>query len=136
MSSATSVATAYVDAWNRRDWSALRETLSDDFTFMGRDGEMRIDGPDAEVAASQSWVAAFPDAVLELQHVHDAGEVAIYEAIGRGTHSGAFMGIAPTGRSVAVPVCNVLTVRNGKIVIGREYLDRLSLVEQLREPNT
>ena len=47
------------------------------------------------------------------------------------THQGELMGIAPTGRRVEVPVCNVIEVRDGKIYAEREYFDTAHLMQQL-----
>ena len=41
------------------------------------------------------------------------------------------MGIAPTGRQVSMPICTVLTVRGGKIVSERDYMDMAHLMRQL-----
>jgi predicted ester cyclase len=53
------------------------------------------------------------------------------EFIGRGTHRGDLMGIAPTGRPIHIPVCEVLELRDGKIYREREYIDMAYLLTQL-----
>ena len=53
------------------------------------------------------------------------------EFIGRGTHTGDLMGIAPTGRQMTINVCTILTVRNDKIVSEREYMDMMTMMQQL-----
>jgi len=41
------------------------------------------------------------------------------------------MGIAPTGRQMTINVCTILTVRNDKIVSEREYMDMMTMMQQL-----
>ena len=41
------------------------------------------------------------------------------------------MGIAPTGKTVAIPVCDVLEIRDGKIYSEREYMDMMTIMVQL-----
>ena len=48
-----------------------------------------------------------------------------------GTHTGDLMGIAPTGRHIDIPVVDVMTVRDGKVVSEREYMDMMVIMSQL-----
>jgi predicted ester cyclase len=49
----------------------------------------------------------------------------------RGTHTGKFMGLPPTGKSVAIDVIDICRFENGKIVEHWGVPDRLGLMEQL-----
>ena len=83
------------------------------------------------LAIGQMFATAFPDGRGDVQSIHAAGNVAIVEFIGRGTHKGDLMGIAPTGRQVSIPVCAVYELRDGKIYAEREYMDMLTMMQQL-----
>jgi predicted ester cyclase len=48
-----------------------------------------------------------------------------------GTNTGAFMGLAPTGRSFRVPVIAVFTFVGDRISNERVYLDAASLLRQI-----
>ena len=130
MADAAAIAREYLEAWNRRDWETFRQVLHPDYTYTGGDGQT-LKGPEAGIAVYQMFATAFPDGKLDIQHVHIAGDTAIVEPIGRGTHRGDLMGIAPTGRRIEVPICFVFEVRDGKIVTEREYFDTLLLMRQL-----
>jgi predicted ester cyclase len=41
------------------------------------------------------------------------------------------MELAPTGKTMALPVCNVIEVRDGKIYREREYMDMMTMMTQL-----
>jgi len=130
MVSPADIAREYVENWNRRDWKAYRELLDDQYTYTGGDGQTQR-GPEAGMAVGQMFATAFPDGRIDLRQIHTAGDTAIVEFTGSGTHSGDLMGIAPTGRRISIPVITVLTVRGGKIVSEREYMDMAHVMRQL-----
>jgi len=130
MSDAASIAREYNDVWNRRDWARWRELVHPEYTYTGGDGQVRK-GPEAGLAISQMFATAFPDGKIEIQKITATGDTAIVEFIGRGTHTGDLMGIAPTGRQVSIPVCEVYELRDGKIYAERQYMDMLVMMQQL-----
>ncbi|MEX0781387.1 MAG: ester cyclase [Dehalococcoidia bacterium] len=122
----------YLDAWNRRDWDAFRAALHPtDYTYMGGDGVVQR-GVDAGVAVGQTYATAFPDGRLDITRALSCqGNVALIEFTVTGTHTGPLLGIAPTGKRVSLPVCNVAEIRDDKIVNEHEYLDSLAMFVQL-----
>jgi len=130
MSDAATIARDYLEAWNRRDWARWRELFHPAYSYTGGDGQEQK-GPEAGLAVGQMFAAAFPDGKIDVQRIHAAGDTAIVEFVGRGTHQGDLMAIAPTGRSMTLPVCTILEVRDGKIYAEREYMDMLHLMQQL-----
>ena len=130
MVSPADIAREYLENWNRRDWKAYRQLLDDQYTYTGGDGQTQR-GPEAGIAVGQMFATAFPDGHIELRHLHSAGDTAIVEFTGRGTHQGDLMGVAPTGRQMSLNVCTILTVRNDKIVSEREYMDMMTMMQQL-----
>ncbi len=130
MASIEQVARDYLESWNRRDWEAFRRVLDDQYTYTGGDGQLQR-GPEAGVAVGRMFATAFPQGRIDIRQVHAAGDTAIVEFTGRGKHDGDLMGIAPTGREMNINVCTVLTIRDDKIVAEREYMDMLTMMQQL-----
>jgi steroid delta-isomerase-like uncharacterized protein len=131
MSKATEVMRQYLDAFSRQDLDGIRRLFHPKYSYTGGDGQ-RLEGPEAGVAVAQTYFAAFPDLTLEVQRMHAAGEdTAVTELVARGTHRGELMGIAPTGRRVEIPVCNVVEVQGSKILAEREYFDTGLVLQQL-----
>ena len=131
MSDPATIAREYLEGWNRRDWALWSELLHPDYTYTGGDGQLQK-GPQAGMDIGQMFATAFPDGKLEIRRIHTASDnVAIAEFIGRGTHTGDLMGIAPTGKRMELPVCFVIEVRDGKIYAEREYMDMLHMMQQL-----
>jgi steroid delta-isomerase-like uncharacterized protein len=130
MADIAALAREWTEAWNRRDWSRYRELMHPEYTYTGPDGQTQK-GPEAGLAVGQMFANAFPDGKIDVLGVHASGDVAIVEFIGRGTHKGDLMGIAPTGRQVAIPICEVYEIRDGKIHSERQYMDFMTMMQQL-----
>jgi steroid delta-isomerase-like uncharacterized protein len=119
------------DAWNRRDFEALRSLYHSEYSYTGGDGKELTGGPDVGIQIARMYASAFPDATLEIKRVYTQGDTAVAEILARGTHKGELMGIAPTGRPVEIIICNVAELRDGKIYREREYMDMLTMMTQL-----
>src|SRR5437870_12967155 len=85
MVSPADIAREYLENWNRRDWKAYRQLLDSQYTYTGGDGQTQT-GPEAGLAVGQMFATAFPDGRIDLRHIHSAGDTAIVEFTGRGTH--------------------------------------------------
>src|SRR3990170_2517594 len=114
MSDAAAIAREYLESFNRRDWDHIRELFASGYSYTGADGEKQ-QGPEAGLAVVQMWAGAVSDARIEIRNIHVAGDVAIVEFQGSGTHDGELMGIPATGRKISMPVCTVLEIKGGKI---------------------
>ena len=131
MANAASIARDYLETWNRRDWARFREFFHPEYSYTGGDGQPQK-GPEAGMAVAQMFATAFPDGRIDIQRIHTVSDdAAVTEFIGRGTHKGELMGIAPTGRQMTLPVCMAIEVRDGKIYAEREYMDMLHMMQQL-----
>ena len=74
----------------------------------------------------------FPDAILETVALHAiTADLAVWRWVLRGTNTGSYHGLPPTGRSLNLSGCEVIEVRQGLVQRVEGYFDRLSLREQL-----
>ncbi|PTR31894.1 putative ester cyclase [Rhodococcus sp. OK519] len=79
----------------------------------------------------QSLRSAFPDFRADIHwQSSDRDLVTTYKTY-LGTHRGAFMGVAPTGRAVSFDTVDVMRVRDGRIVEHWGVANLLSLMQQL-----
>jgi ketosteroid isomerase-like protein len=110
------------------------EVLTEDVVFEAPGG-MRGEGKEACVEFYGGWMAAFPDAHVEVSGLHLIDDVAVEEGTFTGTHDGVLrspMGdVPPTGRSVEVDYIQVLRFRDGKHCSFNLMFDRLLMLEQL-----
>ena len=131
MASAADIHREFLEAFNRRDFEKARGLLHQQYSYTGGDGQEMTGGPDVGIGVMQMYASAFPDARLQIRRVYELGDVSIAEFSYSGTHTGEFMGIAPTGKRAQGIVCNVLEHRDGKVYREREYMDSMHLLTQL-----
>ena len=82
-----------------------------------------------------SWLAAFPNAHVEVHDLHIIDDVAVEVGTFTGTQDGLLRSptgdIPPTGRVVSLDYIQVLRFRDGKHVSFNLMFDRLLMLEQL-----
>jgi hypothetical protein len=122
------------DAFNAHDIDAFAEVLTDDVIFVAPGG-MRGEGRPACAEFYGSWLAAFPDAHVEVHNLHIIDDVAVEVGTFTGTQDGLLRSptgdIPPTGRVVSLDYIQVLRFRDGKHVAFNLMFDRLLMLEQL-----
>jgi steroid delta-isomerase-like uncharacterized protein len=90
-----------------------------------------ISGPDGVIRFVTLCRAAFPDLQLTIEdQIAEGNEVATRFTL-RGTHTGRFLDIAPTGKPVTVTGMNIAHVLQGRIVESWLLRDDLGLLQQL-----
>ena len=74
---------------------------------------------------------AFPDQEIEIVKLHNADDAVLMEAIARGTHTGPFRGLPPTGPPLRAAVPRHLRLRGRALVCERVYYDTATVLQQL-----
>ena len=122
------------DTFNADDLEGFAEVLADDVAFTAPGG-MRGEGKTACVEFYGGWFRAFPDAHVEVHHVHFMDDVAVEEGTFSGTHDGVLHPpageVPPTGRAVSVEYIHVPRFRDGLHASFNLIFDRLLMLEQL-----
>lgn len=120
-----------LDAWTRRDWDMIRDHLHPDYVYTGPDGHS-VSGIERGLEAGwTSFADAFPDGRFKVNSVVVEGNRVVTEFHFQATHTGEFEGIAPTGRKIEFDVCNLMQLRDGKVVNERDYIDMQGVMAQL-----
>ena len=95
----------------------------------------RLEGREAIVEWLGSFKPAFPDMSWEAITQHEIGDTAIDEGYVVGTHTGVLRApdgdVPPTGRSLRMRECDLVTVSDGVAVSHRFYYDQLDFMTQL-----
>ena len=74
---------------------------------------------------------AFPDGTMTVEDMIAEEDMVATRKTFRGTHQGAFMGIPPTGRRVAIELIDMVRVVDGRVVEHWNVVDNLGLLQQL-----
>lgn len=120
----------YTRVWEKNETAAIEELFAQGYVnHAGARGTLR--GPEGILSNYLSTRAAFADGGFLLERVVSDGTQACAYYRMFGTHSGTFMGIAATGRSVDVPGIGIYEVRDGQIQESWVVRDTLVLLRQL-----
>ena len=124
------VVSRFVEAfWNQGNTAAADELMTADPTiFLPGSGQV---SKESFKAFATAFRGAFPDWHSTQEDLLAEDDRVAERWTGRGTHQGAFQGIAPTGKQVAVPGFVFYRITNGKIVEFRGLFDGLSMLQQL-----
>jgi steroid delta-isomerase-like uncharacterized protein len=79
----------------------------------------------------ETFQAGFPDVTVRVDEVVVEGDRAVVATTIEGTHTGELLGMAPTGRRVAVTGIDLVRVRDGRIIEHRGLTDTVGLLRQL-----
>jgi steroid delta-isomerase-like uncharacterized protein len=74
---------------------------------------------------------AFPDLTFEVEDLIGERDLVAARWTARGTNHGAFMGMPPTGRRIALDGMTIQRIQEGRIVEGWIQPDAMSLVRQI-----
>jgi predicted ester cyclase len=75
--------------------------------------------------------AGFPDITNTLDEIVAEDDLVAVRWTARGTHTGEFMGLAPTGKAIQLSAITMERVVDGKRVEGWAVADQLGLMRQL-----
>jgi steroid delta-isomerase-like uncharacterized protein len=99
------------------------------FHVPGRAEPMR--GPAGYLAIIGMMRGGFPDIQWTLEEVIAEGDKVAARFTMRGTHRGAFFGVPPTGKTIAVQAMNFYRLSGGQFIEERGQPDLLGLLQQI-----
>jgi len=122
------------EAEARRDYDAIMDTFTPDCYLETIALGFRSEGREAARAAYVGYFTAFPDLTPDDQGVAFGDDVMVAWGFLQGTSGGDWLGVAPSGRSFAVPFTNVARFE-GDLMAGESiYFDLATLCEQAGLP--
>src|SRR5215469_1029378 len=127
----TQVVQAYFDAWNQHDAAAILATFAEGGTYSDPATPGPLNGAAIEAYAQGLW-AAFPDLSFDIVSV-TANDVSLVSAewLMKGTNTGSFNGLPPTGIAVTLNGADFVRVEGGKIRSVQGYFDSGALPRAL-----
>jgi predicted ester cyclase len=119
-----------VEDWHHKDLGALDQHLDRD--YVNRDPS----NPDVrDLESYKRWAAAawhaFPDMRIAIEDLIAEGDRVAKVWSLEATHTGEFLGIAPTGRRVTWSGITVYRLAGDKVIECRWQTDALGLLQQL-----
>ena len=121
----------YFQAFLKRDTDWMARHIAPDFVRHDPGLPFEVRGPDGVAKLHDALLPAFPDMKLPLQDFVAEGEKVLVRLRVQATHTGAFGGIAATGRKIDIGVLDLFQMRAGKLVEHWALLDNLGMLRQL-----
>jgi steroid delta-isomerase-like uncharacterized protein len=120
----------YEELWSQGDLEAIPELVAENFVDHhplpgappGREGL---------AALVTTWRTAFPDMREMVEDLIAEGDKVVGRFTMRGTHSGQFMGVPPTGQRVKMSGIDIVRIAGGKIAEFWYGEHLLELMQQL-----
>jgi steroid delta-isomerase-like uncharacterized protein len=120
----------FVDAYNKRNLDVFEELLAPNYfdhtSHVNREGLKQL---------MNMAFKAFPDFQEAIHDIIAEGDKVWARITFTGTHTGEWMGIAPTGKIVTTEMVDIFRIENGKLVEYRDvnnnvdFLTKLGLIE-------
>jgi steroid delta-isomerase-like uncharacterized protein len=121
----------FEESWNKHNPAVVDEIFAADYV----DRSPEIPGiPPTRDGLKQFmdvYLLAFPDANITIEDQLVDGDRVVTRWTGRGTQTGQFMDMPPTGKTVAVAGMQIDRFSGGKIVESWVSFDQLGMLQQL-----
>ena len=116
----------FVDAYNKRNLDVFDDLLAPDYF----DHTSKV-GPEGLKQLMNMAFKAFPDFYETIEDIIAEGDKVWARITFTGTHTGEWMGIAPTGKKITTEMVDIFRIVNGKLVEYRDVNNNLDFLKQL-----
>lgn len=123
------VAAAWTRAWGDGETRAFEEIVADGYVRHTKSGDEHLEDVIKQIEASRE---AFTDFDVEILHAVEDHEMIAIHWRSTGTHTGNFMDVPPTGRSVSVHGAAFIKHREGKILEETTVWDPRELLSSMK----
>ncbi len=120
----------YEEVMNKKDLAAIDKFCSPNFVDRSP-SPGQAPGLEGVKQMFRMFTAAFPDLHMSVEDQIAEGDKVVCRVIGRGTHKGEFMGIAPTGKQITVSGIDIIRLSGGKVIERWGNFDDLAMMQQL-----
>ena len=117
----------FIEAYNKQNLDVFDDLVAPDFV----DHTHQQQGLEKLKKIFHAAYIGFPDLHETIEDIIAEGDKVWIRVKTTGTHTGEFMGIAPTGKKVTSEMVDIYRIVNGKHVDGRFITDQLAFLKQL-----
>jgi len=116
--------------WFTEGWTTNADLADEvfDTEFATNGIVVGIEGPRSTVLRR---LDGFPDLSTVIEDVVATGDMVVIRVLWRGTHTGSYAGLAPTGKHVSVRVISMWRFERGKVVENWTLQDQFGLLQQV-----
>lgn len=125
----------YEELWNNRQLDLADELIAVGCVThqlrSGLESAAVPRGPEAMKQHITEWLTGFPDLRYIIERIIAEDDLVVSQCVMRGTHTGPWQGLAPTGRPLSLRLYVTQRVAAGKIVEDWVLLESLGFLQQL-----
>ncbi len=114
---------------DERNLDEAFELYALDYIYHGPGGELR--GRDGIRGLWEVFLTGFPDLHSTIEDMVSEGDKVVLRWRVEGTHTGEFMGVAPSNKKITLGVTEIFRVENGQLVEAWDQFDQLGLMQQI-----
>jgi steroid delta-isomerase-like uncharacterized protein len=122
---------SFEEVFNQGNLDAVEEIFASDYVLHDPTSPEEIRGIEGMRGYVSMYRTAFPDLQQSIEDQFAEGEKVATRLIGRGTHQGELLGIAPTGNRVEAPGIVINRISGGKIAESWANYDMMGMMQQL-----
>ena len=119
------------EVWNRGNYAVVDELAASDIVVHASTPDDDIHGREGVKQFYAALRAAFPDLHFAVQDQIAEGDRVVTRWLARGTHTGTFQGMPPTGKQVQMGGIDIDRFADGKVVECWPNADELGMLQQL-----
>ena len=125
----------YEELWNNRNLDVADEIIAPDcVTHQLQSGAISVGvprNPEAVKHHVSQWLGGFPDLRFVVEQMIAEEDRVMSQSVMRGTHTGIWLGIAPTNKKVSIRLMVLQRIENGKIIEDWVLVESLGLFQLL-----
>ncbi len=123
------------ELWNNRNLDTADEIFAADcVTHQLRSGAGLVAAarsPEVVKKHVTEWLVGFPDLHFTIEQMVAEADQVVARTVMQGTHSGVWLGVAPTGKQVNIRMITIHRIANGKIAEDWVLVESLGFFQQL-----
>jgi steroid delta-isomerase-like uncharacterized protein len=121
----------YEEVWNKGNVEFAFEVFAEDYIRHDLRPTQALPGPEGQRKIAADFRAAFPDLEFSVDLILAEGDLVAGRWTARGTNTGPWGSVEPTGKRAEFSAVNIFRFANGKVVEIWNHRDDLGLREQL-----
>ncbi len=114
---------------DERNLDEAFELYALDYIYHGPAGELR--GRDGIRGLWEVFLTGFPDLHSTIEDMVSEGDKVVLRWRIEGTHTGEFMGVAPSNKKITLGITEIFRIANGQLVEAWDQFDQLALMQQI-----
>ena len=115
---------------DERNLDEAFELYALDYQYHGPGGQ-ELRGRDGIRGLWEVWLAGFPDLHSTVEDMVSSGDKVVLKWRIEGTHTGEFLGVAPTNVKITIGITEIFRVADGQLVEAWDQYDLYGMMQQL-----